>query len=126
MPRVLAGLLLLTAALAAAPPQAADPGTQALTLRGRVAAEENDAVLRRVRVAASIGTARMPPVLTDDEGRFAVALPASSALTVTFSKAGFATTTVTLTPAALPRDLTVRLARGAVVTGRLIDPAGGP
>src|SRR5688572_17523784 len=101
MPRVIAGLLLLlSAAVTAAPPQGADPGPPLVMLRGRVAAEENDEILRRVRVAAAIGTARIPPVFTDDDGRFALTLPSSSALTVTFTKAGFSSATVTLTAAA--------------------------
>ena len=126
MPRIFAALLLLSAAASAEPQRPADTGAQAETLRGRVVAASNDAVLRRVRVAVAIGAERIEPVFTDDDGQFAVRLPARAALTLTTTKAGYAATTLAVPANAVDSEVTVRLVRGAAIFGRVVDAAGAP
>ena len=66
------------------------------------------------------------PVFTDQEGRFEIAVPASGAFTLRFSKAGFAPRDIA--GAAIPDNgVQVRLARGAAVaSGRTVDETGAP
>jgi hypothetical protein len=101
-----------------------------VSIRGRVVAAENDAALPRVRVVVSSGDQSSAPVLTDREGRFTVDVPAAESYTVRAAKAGYAFTTMpvgaaTIT-AARGRGIEVRLARGAAVTGRVVDATGRP
>jgi hypothetical protein len=126
MRRVIAGLLLLSAAVSAAPQRSPDPEAQAPTLRGRVVSADNDAVLRRARVAIAMGAHRIEPVLTDDDGRFSIRLPSAAAATLTATKAGFAAMTLRLPATALGREVSLRLARGAAISGRIVDAAGTP
>jgi hypothetical protein len=93
-------------------------------IRGRIVANDNDRPLRRALVVLT-GTSRPSrPVLTDDEGRFEMERPESSA-TLTVTKAGYAATTVT--PPRVTRgdqDLVVRMSRGGVISGRILDSNG--
>jgi hypothetical protein len=114
---------LLIGLLLAAPGVTAQPVEP--IIRGRVVAEENDRPLRRALVEVTAGEGRIRPVLTDDQGRFEIRPPdASTPLAV--SKAGYAT--AKLTP---PRrstntapEFVVRLPRGGVISGRIIDSNG--
>src|SRR5687768_13853066 len=126
MPRIFAALLLLIAAVSAHAQGPADVTTPAPTLRGRVFAASNDAVLRRVRVAVAIGAERIEPVFTDDDGQFTVRLPSRAALTLTTTKAGYAATTLAVPANAVDSEVTVRLVRGAAIFGRVVDAAGAP
>jgi hypothetical protein len=91
-------------------------------IRGRVVAAENDRPLRRAFVSlAGIPSAR--PVLTDEDGRFEIpgATPSSPLL---IAKAGYVTTT--FVPARGSAAQVIRVARGGVIAGRVIDPEGNP
>ena len=114
-----AGVLILLAA-AATPAIAQQP----VTLRGRVVAAENDRPLRRALITPAISAPGVSPVLTDDEGRFEIAITDSSDLLV--SKAGFATLRVERprNPRDFGRPLDIRLSKGAAISGRVADEAG--
>jgi len=121
----LALLVLLGAAASAAPQSpAADP--KAVVIRGRVVAATNDAALRRVRVAVARGNERIEPVLTDDEGRFTLRLPSRAPATLTATKAGYASMTLLVPAGALDTEVNLRLARGAAISGRIVDASGTP
>jgi len=103
----------------------AQPAPQ--VIRGRVVADDNDRPLRRalVTMPGAGGIAR--PVLTDDEGRFELQLPDNSA-SLTVAKAGYASAQVTpprRSPTAI-REIVVRLTRGGVISGRVLDSNGEP
>jgi hypothetical protein len=110
--------LIFWASVAAAQPSAPP------VIRGRVLAEENDRPLRRALVALSASNRSVRPVLTDDDGRFEIQVDTSSSLTVT--KAGYASTRFTSPrqPSTRNRPLIVRMARGGVISGRIIDAEG--
>jgi hypothetical protein len=110
--------LILWASVAAAQP-AAPP-----VVRGLVLAEENDRPLRRALVVPSASNQTVRPVLTDDDGRFEIHADTASSLTVT--KAGYASTSFTAPrqPSTRNRPLVVRMPRGGVISGRIIDADG--
>ena len=93
----------------------------AVLLRGRVVDAENDRPLRRAIVSIWLPSDdRARPVLTDEEGRFAIEVPEpSSAIVIT--KAGYASSVIERDRRAQMRDPEVRLARGAVMSGRVIE-----
>jgi len=108
---------------AIAPPS----GTGRLT--GRVISADGGEPLRNARVSLSPAVADVPLVLTDGDGRFAfTGLPAGT-YAVSAAKAGYAVpdgaAAVQLAEGATA-DVSVRLARGAAITGRLLDEAGEP
>jgi protocatechuate 3,4-dioxygenase beta subunit len=94
-------------------------------LRGQVRSDDDSAaLLRRARVTV-IGTT-IPPVFTDQEGRFEILVPERS-YTVRITKPGFAPAQVEGTDGPDPSSpVAVRLARGAAISGSVIDGAGGP
>jgi hypothetical protein len=93
-------------------------------LRGQVRSDDDSAAfLRRARVSV-IGTT-IPPVFTDQEGRFEVAVP-ERAYTVRITKPGFAPAQAEGTAGGDPSPLAVRLARGAAIGGYVIDGTGAP
>src|SRR5688572_4309470 len=103
----------------------------AVAIRGRVSAVENDGALPRARLTVNTSDRRAAPVFTDDQGRFVLAVPppvAATTFTISATKAGFAGVTLTVSSADVSsgRELAVRLARGAAIAGRVIDPAGDP
>jgi hypothetical protein len=105
------------------------PSPASVTLRGVVMAA-NDAALPRVRVMARHASTNrlVGSVMTDGSGRFALTVPASADLRFTLTKAGYATHAVTLSPAnaSAASEMVVRLARGAVILGRVTDRTGEP
>src|SRR5687768_12855423 len=129
MPRsalLLAAVVALTASVAGEPQRAAgDMPFQ--TIRGRVVADDAaDAAQRRVEVALTADNFAADPVYTDEQGRFEVAVPALADYSLRFTKAGFAPHAVQRAAASPNGDLQIRLARGAVVTGRVADQFGDP
>ena len=111
----LAGVVLLSAAAVLAQ-------STPLVIHGRVLASDNDRPLRRALVTLT-GTR---PALTDDEGRFALEV-ADLSVSFTVSKAGYASTG--FTPPRRPtanRELLFRIARGGVISGRILDSNGEP
>jgi hypothetical protein len=96
-------------------------------LRGRVVADDNDRPLRRALVTLPSADGPVRPLLTDDEGRFAFQRPDSSA-SLTVAKAGYASATVSrpLRSPTVKGELVVRLTRGGVISGRVLDSNGEP
>lgn len=91
-----------------------------VSLRGRVVDAENERPLRRSIVSLARGDLRVRPVLTDEDGRFAIDLPEpSSAIIIT--KAGYASVVIEPDRRTLTRELDIRLDRGATVFGRVIE-----
>ncbi len=93
-------------------------------IRGRIVADGNERPLRRALVAVTGSKVSARPVLTDDEGRFEIQAPdPQAAFTVT--KAGYAATKVTVPRATRDRrELVVRMPRGGVISGRVLDSKG--
>jgi hypothetical protein len=105
--------LILVASTALAQPPAA-------SLRGRVIDAENDRPLRRSIVSLARRDAGVRPVLTDEDGRFAIDCPGPcSAIVIT--KAGYESVVVEPERRTVTRELDVRLERGAVMSGRIIE-----
>jgi hypothetical protein len=107
--------LIVTASVATAQPAP-------MSLRGRVVDADNDRPLRRsiVSVWQPVDLDRARPVLTDEEGRFVIELSEpSSSLVIT--KAGYASAVIEPNRRTPTRNLEVRLARGAVMSGRVSE-----
>jgi hypothetical protein len=112
------GPLLLALTLAA---QTALAQQAAVSVRGRVVDAENNRPLRRTIVSLARGDRSERPVLTDEEGRFEIQLPDSSSALVV-AKAGYASTIVEPDRRTVrPRELDIRLPRGAAMSGRVLE-----
>ena len=146
-------VLMLTAALAAQPPQGggrgrggqpraprdmARPvpaGTGVIT--GRVVAAETGRPVKRARVVAA-GAGRPFTATTDDQGRYRLTGLPSASYTVTATKTGFVAaifgqrrvmrpgTPLELADAQQLSGIDLRLARGGVIAGRILDEDGEP
>jgi protocatechuate 3,4-dioxygenase beta subunit len=91
-------------------------------VRGRVVAADTGDPLRNARVVVK-STREFPPLLTDGDGRFSVAL-AEGPCTFAVAKPGYAKTTLTVH---VPVDtVTVTMPRGAVISGTVMDDRGDP
>jgi hypothetical protein len=111
------------AILLAAPLLAQQKPEASYILRGRVVAADDPALtLRGARIVTQGGAAA--PVFADEAGEFRVSVPADYSLAI--SKAGFAPAVVTGRATAASADLTIRLARGAVIDGQVVDTSGFP
>ena len=119
-------ILALFLAIASAPALAQERSLSgpALTIRGQVVAAPDGVALRRARVVVTARIEAYPPVFTDDQGRFAVEASGAGPFTITIGKGGyaFARTTLSREEAAVP--LTVRLPRGATLSGRAASETG--
>src|SRR5688500_7543611 len=112
---------LLFAVLALAAPAAQDRG-EVRTLRGEVRPEDPLAPpLRRVRVATLDGRV---VAFTDREGRFSIDVPSTTAA-LRVSKPGYGPRHIRLDPSS-PDETLIRLPRGGVIVGDVIDEQGGP
>ena len=104
------------------------PGAQsgaAWEIRGRVLADGNGAALPRVQVTA----AGLEPAFTDDRGQFVMSVPPTvpRAVRLQVEKAGFAKATFdAVREGASRREIVIPLARGAALTGRVVNVGGGP
>ena len=121
---VLVLLLFTSPAVRAQQPAA----STTVTLRG-VVVTSSDVPLARVRVAVGGAPPSEAPVLTDDRGQFAVRVPDTELVQLTFTKARYATALVDVRRRELSaRDDTmrVRLALGGVISGQVRDRSGEP
>jgi protocatechuate 3,4-dioxygenase beta subunit len=115
------GLLLAAARL---------PAQEATTIQGQVLVDADGQSLPRARVTLGAAASTQLSVLSDDTGRFRLALPSEVngpvARRITVAKAGFATlvTTITLQDFASGQPLTIRLQRSVAVSGRVVDRQG--
>lgn len=119
--RLLAFLLAGTVAVAQQPSTPV-----ALLVTGQVVAAANGAPLRRARVDVAVGNQRFGAVLTDDRGAFSVEVFGGGPFVVTVGKGGYAFARATLPREQLATPLTVRLSRGATVSGTVNDQNGVP
>src|SRR6188474_1015774 len=93
------GILALAVFCVAAPVLAQEPSrTNESTLNGRVLAADG-AALRRTRIEVTTGRTPLDPVLTDDQGRFAVRVEGTGPFSITAIKGGFMVATT-----AIPRS----------------------
>lgn len=92
-------------------------------IAGRVVDADTGDPLRNAQVIAKT-TRDLPPVLTDADGRFSIAAPAVGGSTVSVAKAGYAKTTVKLQSPA--RTVEVKLSKGTVISGAVMDDKGDP
>jgi len=91
-------------------------------VRGRVVGADTGDPLRNARVVVTT-TRELPPLLTDGDGRFSVAL-AEGPCTFAVAKPGYAKTTLTVH---IPVDtVTVTMPKGAVISGTVMDDRGDP
>lgn len=103
---------------AQAPANRAEP-----VLRGRIVDAANGLALRRARVTGIGGTRQLDPVLTDDEGTFAIHGVADATLRLRVVKAGYAQMLATIAREERTGVL-LALTRSATVTGRVLDAYG--
>jgi protocatechuate 3,4-dioxygenase beta subunit len=119
--------ILVAAILASgSPPVQAQPAPAAITVTGRVVADDTGEPIANARVAApsanpnAIGT---PVALTDDDGRFTLAVPADATRIVAI-KSGFGRREIAR--ANIAGSVAFRLVRGAAISGRVVDGVGEP
>ena len=111
--------------------------SQTAAIRGRVVAAASGDPIRNARVSLT-GEHELFPLLTDADGRFAFAALPGGEFTVAASKAGYAKTVfgartpdgagtvIHLAAGASVDDVVIALARGAAISGAVIDDAGEP
>ena len=97
-------------------------------ISGQVLAADSDAPLRRARIVVTARPWASEPVLTDNDGRFRVEVPATGPVpfTVTVQKGGYVTAAARMERAAIQAPLLMRLVRGASVSGVVVDQSGAP
>lgn len=103
--------------------------TNSPAITGRVLAADSDAPLRRARISVAAGIWRSDVVLTDNDGRFAVDVPAAGPripFIVTIAKGGFVTAAVRVERDDMQTPLVVRPLRGAAIAGVVVDRSGEP
>jgi hypothetical protein len=121
----------------AAPPRDVAAPTGTATITGRVVAGDTGRPLRRARVVIG-GSGRPRAASTDEQGRYRVtALPAGS-YTITATKSGYVDgafgqrratgsgTPLEISDGQQAVNVDIKLARGGVVTGRVLDEEGEP
>jgi hypothetical protein len=98
-------------------------GQRPTGVNGRVLADDTGDPIPNARVILS-SPSQGTPVLTDRDGRFTLALSSYPArVTVAASKTGYGPREVT---ASVGQPIEVRLARGAAISGRVVDAHGDP
>lgn len=121
----------------AAPPRDVAVATGTAAIAGRVVAADTGRPLRRARVVIG-GSGRPRATSTDEQGRYRVTALPSGSYTITATKSGYVDGAFGQRRAAgsgAPLELTdgqqavnidIRLSRGGVVTGRVLDEEGEP
>ena len=86
-------------------------------------ADDTDEPVANARVSAPLAGVGTPVVLTDDDGRFTLTIPAG-ATRLAASKTGYGRSDMPVTAGRQTVD--IRLQRAAAVSGRVVDDAGEP
>jgi hypothetical protein len=97
-----------------------------LRLRGIVIDDARQVPLKRARVSVTWHGGASGPVLTDADGRFEASVGTAVHLTIAVSKAGYAPLGIGREGDAPPRDVEVRLVRGSVLAGVVLESDGAP
>jgi protocatechuate 3,4-dioxygenase beta subunit len=117
-------------------PGPVSPGTGRIS--GRIIADETGDPLRNARVSLSPVTGDVPLVLADAAGRFTFASLPPGTYSISAAKSGYASSmtsarnanrrpvVVHLADGASVADVSVSLARGAAIAGRILDELGDP
>lgn len=92
---------------------------------GVVRAQDGDMPLAGARVAAIVNGKPAGNAVSTRDGQFELAVP-DGEFDLAVSKAGYAPLRLTVAALAAGRPLDVRLVRGAVITGRVLDQTGLP
>jgi protocatechuate 3,4-dioxygenase beta subunit len=132
--------IAIAEAVHAQPPReraAASQESGTAAIRGRVVTAASGDPIRNARVSLTADH-ELPPLLTDADGRFAFAALPAGDFTVDASKPGYAKgvfgartaggagTAIHLAAGASIEDVVIALARGAAISGSVIDDAGEP
>jgi protocatechuate 3,4-dioxygenase beta subunit len=123
---VIVGVLLISVRNDAQTPRAPAPAPRpAIKFEGRVVDDETGVGLPNARVGQMFGTTDAPPIAatTDGEGRFAFMLP-DRLSRISAVKTGYARGEVETSPDGRPVE--IRLKRGGVISGRVLDQFGEP
>lgn len=114
---VLLSLLVSTDVLAQTP-----------VITGRVISAADGVPLRRARVQPPSRVDSPVGILTDDEGRFSIEIPGAigASVPLTVSKGGYVTATPVIRRENVSTPIELRLARGAAITGIVLDMRGMP
>ena len=91
------------------------------TIRGRVIAGDTDGPVANARVAAPLAAVGTSVVLTDDDGRFTLTVPAG-ATRIVASKTGYGRSDIAVPTGR--ETVEIRLQRAAAVSGRVVDAVG--
>ena len=106
---------------------AAQGSGRTVVVQGRVlTADEAAAPLRRALVTVTSGGIALTPVFADEQGRFDLRVRSSAPYTISVTKAGFAPLAVSLVAPASAGTIELRVPRGGVIAGRVMDAAGRP
>ncbi len=112
------------------------PGTAVIA--GRVLTADTGRPVKRARVVVNAGGRQSRASTTDDQGRFRISELASANYTITASRTGFVDaiygqrrplqpgTSVQLADGQEIANIDLRLVRGGVITGRVVDEDGEP
>ncbi|HEY1911972.1 MAG TPA: carboxypeptidase-like regulatory domain-containing protein [Vicinamibacterales bacterium] len=118
---VLVSAVVLTVAAQSPRDSQSAPSTPSLQISGRVVAEQSGDPIPNARVTL-IGARTFPTRLTDGSGRFSSEVPPGR-YRVVVSKTAYARQETSVDSA---EPIEIRLAPGAVVTGRVTNPVGDP
>ena len=97
--------------------------TPPITISGRVVADDTGDPIPNARVGVSVVAQDASVVLADRDGRFSFIVP-SGRVTVVASKTGYAKSDATASNGGDPIE--IRLRRGAVISGHVVDEFGDP
>jgi hypothetical protein len=122
------GIIIISGIIAYNLPLPALAQPASVTIRGRVIADESGDAIPNARVEIASSVVGAPVVLTGSDGQFSLTATASGALPVRLvaSKTGYARREVTRPAATASQPIEIRLQRGAVVSGRIVNAFGDP
>jgi protocatechuate 3,4-dioxygenase beta subunit len=115
--------IALTARAQPAREHSSAPVLQLRSIAGRVLADDTGDPVANARVALTTAVPGAAAVLTDHEGRFTLTAPPSR-VSIAASKSGYSRREIPLTAA--EHSIEIRLVRGAVISGRVVDELGEP
>jgi hypothetical protein len=118
----------------ATPGEEARPGGRAATITGRVVASEGNFGIANARIVARAagvgGAASLRTAISDDEGKFQLTNLRLANYLIRVAAPGYISEpTAATTPATFHRPgeiVTLRMVKGGVITGRVLNPNGDP